>query len=201
VTGRRRYDSPLRRQRAAETRERIVTAGAEILHEQAIWNWRALTVRGVAERAGVNERTVYRHFPTERHLRDAVLARLTDEAGVDLEELRLENLRAVTARVLEFVSSFPLEDRSPGDPTLVAADARLREALLAAVGPETDGWSDVDRSLAAAVLDTLWTVFTYERLVARWGLDPKDAIRGVTWAIGLVEEAIREGRRPSAEEG
>ena len=29
---RRRYDSPVRRQRAAETRERILTAGAELLH-------------------------------------------------------------------------------------------------------------------------------------------------------------------------
>ena len=32
-------------QRAAETRERIVTAGAELLHGFPVWNWRALTVR------------------------------------------------------------------------------------------------------------------------------------------------------------
>ena len=37
---RRRYDSPLRRQRAAETRERIVAAGAELLHGFPIRNWR-----------------------------------------------------------------------------------------------------------------------------------------------------------------
>ena len=35
---RRRYDSPVRRQRAAETRERIVTAGIELLHATASWN-------------------------------------------------------------------------------------------------------------------------------------------------------------------
>ena len=63
---RRRYDSPVRRQRAAETRERIVAAGAAILHDHAVWNFDTLTVRGVAERAGVNERTVYRHFANER---------------------------------------------------------------------------------------------------------------------------------------
>lgn len=196
MTERRRYDSPVRRQQAAETRERILAAGAEILHEQAVWNWRALTVRGVAERAGVNERTVYRHFPSERHLRDAVLARLTDEAGVDLDSLELEDLQATTARVLEFVSAFPLEARRPSDPTLVAADARLREALLRMVGPETSGWSSDDRVVAAAMLDVLWSVVTYETLVAGWGLEPQDAIRGVTWAIGLVEDALREGRRP-----
>ena len=92
---RRRYDSPLRRQRAAETRERIVAAGAELLHGFPVWNWRALTIRSVAARAGVNERTVYRHFANERDLRDAVMARLESEAGVALEGLALGGLSSV----------------------------------------------------------------------------------------------------------
>jgi hypothetical protein len=46
------------------------------------------------------------------------------------------------------------------------------------------------------MLDVLWNVASYERLVADWGLDPKDAVAGVTWAIGLVENAIRSGNRP-----
>src|SRR5204862_2508851 len=62
VTERRKYDSPVRRRQAAETRERIIAAGVDILHGFPVWNWRALTVGAVAERAGVNERTVYRHF-------------------------------------------------------------------------------------------------------------------------------------------
>jgi AcrR family transcriptional regulator len=36
-----------------------------------VWNWDALTIRGVAQRAGVNERTVYRHLSGERELREA----------------------------------------------------------------------------------------------------------------------------------
>ena len=194
---RRRYDSPVRRQQAAETRERIVAAGAEILHEHPVWSWRALTVRAVAERAGVNERTVYRHFPSERHLRDAVFLRFTDDAGVDLEGLQLDELRAVTTRILEFVSAFPTGSGAPGDPTLIAADQQLRQALVDAVAPATGDWPERDRTLAAAMLDVLWSVLTYERLVAGWGLDPKDAIRGATWVMGLVEDAIRAGHRPA----
>lgn len=193
---RRRYDNRLRRQRAVETRERIISAGAELLHGFPVWNWRALTVRGVAERAGVNERTVYRHFASERELRDAVLARLEEEARVDLEGLRLEDLQDLTARILEYVSSFPLEPRTPRDPTLVAAHRRQREALIAAVAPSTRKWPEGDRAIAAAMLDVLWSVVSYERLVADWELEPKAAIRGLTWVIGLVEDAIRRGRRP-----
>ena len=51
------------------------------------------------------------------------------------------------------------------------------------------------------MLDVLWSVVSYERLVVDWELDPKDAIRGITWVIQLVEDAIRRGRRPAPEEG
>ena len=192
---RRRYDSPLRRQRTAETRERIITAGVELLHGCPVWNWSALTVRGIARRAGVNERTVYRHFDNERELREAVLARTEEEAGVEIDGLRLEEVQAVTARVLEYVSTFPIEPRIQRDATLMAAGKRQREVLLAAVAPATRDWPESDRTLAAAMLDVLWSVASYERLVADWKLDPEEAIRGAIWVIGLVEDAIRQGRR------
>ena len=64
-------------------------------------------------------------------------------------------------------------------------------------GP-TGEWPDVDRRIAAALFDVLWSVGTYERLVADWELDPVDAIRAVTWAIALVQDAIGEDRRPGS---
>ena len=75
VRPRRRYDGTLRRQQAGETCDRIVAAGSDLLRGSPIRDWRALTIRAVAERAGVNERTVYRHFVNEQGLRDAVMHR------------------------------------------------------------------------------------------------------------------------------
>ena len=195
---RRRYDSPVRRERAAQTRERIVIAGAELLHGFPVWNWRALTVRAVAERAGVNERTVYRHFANERELRDAVLDRLTEEAGVELEGLTLDDVSEVTARILEYSSFFPVEPRTERDATVAAANARQRAVLLAAVTEHTQEWSDVDRALVAAMFDVLWSPVSYERMVVDWDVDPKDAIRAITWVIGLVQTAVTEGRGPGS---
>jgi AcrR family transcriptional regulator len=80
----------VRRERSAETRERIVEAGSTLVHELGSWDWRDLTVRDVAARAGVHERTVHRHFTTERDLRAAVLQRLIEEAGVTVEGMRLD---------------------------------------------------------------------------------------------------------------
>jgi len=196
VRTRRRYDSTLRRQRAAQTRERIVAAGSELLHGSSIRDWRALTIRAVADRAGVNERTVYRHFANERALHDAVMHRLEAEAGVDLAGMRLDDIADVTARILEHVSAYPLDPRPPLDATLGDANRRQREALLGAVAAHSARWSEADRAVAAGMFDVLWSVASYERLVVDWHLDRDPAIRGITWVIGLVEDAVRSGRRP-----
>jgi len=196
VRQRRRYDSPVRRQQTAETRERIVAAGAELLHGFPVWNWRALTVRSVAGRAGVNERTVYRYFANERELRDAVMARFEGESGIALDGLRLEDVAEHTARVLEYVGSFPLESRTPDDATLRSAHRRQRDVLVAAVTAKTASWPEADRATAAAVLDVLWSVASYERLVVDWGLGPDSAVNGLTWAIDVVVDAINADRRP-----
>ncbi len=192
----RRYESPVRRQRAAETRERILTAGSELVHGFSRWDWRELTVRAVARRAGVNERTVYRHFSTERDLHDAVMGRLQEEAGDPLDGLTLEGFAAVVGRLFAYLSSFATAPRTTTDPTFVAVDERRRQALLAAVEPSTGAWSETDREMAAALLDVLWSVPAYERLVAVWGLDTDQATDAITGLIGLLVEAVRDGRRP-----
>jgi AcrR family transcriptional regulator len=190
---RRRYDSPVRRRQVAETRARIVGAGVELLHGTPSWNWHALTVRAVAEHAGVNERTVYRYFTNERELRDAVLARMEAEAGVQIEELTLDDLGAVTDRIFRYVASVPVRKRTTSEPTVVGAAVRQRAALLRAVTEASDGWSDDDRRIAAAVLDALWNVAAFEQMVLGWGLDPEAAADGIRWAVGLVADAIRQG--------
>lgn len=196
VRARRRYDGTLRRHQAAETRERIVAAGSDLLRGSPIRDWRALTIRAVAERAAVNERTVYRHFVNEQGLRDAVMHRLEEEAGIDLATLRLEDVADFAARIFEHVSSYPREPRRTLDPTLAEAGQRQRKALLGALKARTAGWPAADRLAAAAIFDVLWSVASYERLMVDWRLDHNQAVRAITWVIGLVEEAIRKGRRP-----
>jgi AcrR family transcriptional regulator len=187
---RRRYDSTLRRQRAAETRERIIAAGSELLHGSSVRDWRGLTIRAVAERAGVNERTVYRHFANEQGLHDAVMHQFEEEAGIDLRGMQLESVADVTARIFAHVSSYPPDARLALDPTLLDAKQRQHEALLAAVATRAETWTEEDRTLAAAVLDVLWSVASYERMVVDWQMDPAEVTRGISWAIGLVGQAI-----------
>ena len=197
AAAKRRYDSPVRRRQVAETRERIVEAGVEVLRGVSIWNWRVLTARAVAERAGVNERTVYRHFETEKALRDAVLARLESESGVVLDEMSLEGIEEAAARIFAFVSAFPIEPRTQLDETVMAANQRQRDALRGAVAPWVEGWPETEARLAAAMFDVMWSVVSYERLVTDWGLDSDEAIGGIRWVIRLIGQAVRSGSRPT----
>ena len=44
----------MRRQQAAETRERVIAAGSELVRELPSWDWRDVTFRAVAERAPID---------------------------------------------------------------------------------------------------------------------------------------------------
>lgn len=194
---RRRYDNTLRRERAGQTRERIVASAVELLHESSIRDWRAVTVRAVAERARVNERTVFRHFANERALRDAVMHRLEQQAGIELTELALEGIGDAAGRIFRHVAWYPLDRRAETDPTLADANRRQHEALVRAVEERTARWSSADRLLAPGMFDVLWAVSSYERLVVDWQLDREEAISAITWAVELLQRAVSEGRRPS----
>jgi AcrR family transcriptional regulator len=168
------------------------------VHGFASWDWKDLTFRAVAVRAGVGERTVYRHFPTERHLHDAVMQRLEEEAGITYEDVTLHNLADVTTRVFATRHSFAVRGSvvEPDDPTFVAVDQRRREALLRAVSASAEHWTDDERATAAALLDVLWNLPSYERLVGVWNLGGEDATRAIAWLINKLVQAIEDDEPP-----
>lgn len=65
------------RQRAG-TRQAIVEAALTLMRERPL---APFSHESVAEGAAVSPRTVYRHFPTRRHLTEALWVRLRDETG------------------------------------------------------------------------------------------------------------------------
>ena len=200
TASRRPYDNRAREQKAAQTRELIVSAAGDLVHEFESWDWRELTFRAVAERAGVGERTVYRHFPTERHLHDAVMHRLEEDAGVCYDDVDLGNLEETTGRVFASLHRFSVRQsvQTTGDPAFVTVDERRREALRRAVTAAAPQFSDAERRTVAGLLDVLWNVPAYERLVGAWSVDAADATRAIGWLMTKVVHAIEQGESPLA---
>jgi AcrR family transcriptional regulator len=67
---RRRYDSPLRAKRAAETKATLIAAATELFTTRG---WSGTGMRDVARDAGVAVETLYSHYPSKRKLFDAVI--------------------------------------------------------------------------------------------------------------------------------
>jgi len=194
----RKYNSPLRQQQAAETRERIINAGSELVHEFPTWDWTNLTAKAVGDRAGVAERTVHRHFASERALRQAVLQRLVEESGISLEDFELKDFAGMTEDMLKYLVSFSANaDLTPTmDPALTSIFEYRRRQLMSSVIRETPDWTDRERQLTAAALDVLWDPTVYGRIKSTWELDMETATRTITWMIDLIEQAIRTGNKP-----
>ena len=192
----RRYDNSRRREAAAQTRQRIIDAGCEVARESDVRDWRGVTMAAVAERAGVSERTVYRHFGSEAALRRGVIDAIQQRAGIDLEGLRVGAIADVAALIFGQVAAFRTVGATDVDPTLSAAGERQRQALSAAVAKAAPGWDEHQHRAAAAALDVLWSPAAYERLVRDWTLDPDAATAALTWVVRLVERAVSEGPPP-----
>jgi hypothetical protein len=126
--------------------------------------------------------------------------RLEQEAGVSYEDLALDDLAETTRRVFASLSAFAVSDWTPqvDDPTLLSIDHVRMDALLGAVGETSEGWPQAELQVAAAMLDVLWGVPSYERLVTQWKMDGPAATTAITWVMGLIVSALRDGPPPAA---
>ena len=192
------YRSPVREQKTAQTRERIVQAGVAIVERLPDMDWSAMTFQAVADGAGVSKRTVFRHFATERELHDAVMQRFQERAGVSYDRVDLHGVAEVARRVFEALSTFAVSSwgAEPKDPTFTAMDRARGDALRGALAAAAPHWSPEQQALAAGVLDVLWSPLSYERLVVHWCASSPNAIKAVEWAIGQVVRSVESGQGP-----
>jgi AcrR family transcriptional regulator len=182
----RKYELKRRAEKEEETRQRIVDATVE-LHETLGPAY--TTIRAIAERAGVERATVYRHFPDERSLFAActghhlVLNPLPDpailEAIADPEERLRAGLAATYAyhRSTEQMTSKAQRDL-PQFPALAemlapffAHWARLRDLLTAGWEPHTG-----DSTLVRAAIGHALNFQTWRSLAREENLDDAEAI-------------------------
>jgi hypothetical protein len=87
---------------------------------------------------------------------------------------------------------------TPRDPTFIGVDARRREALLRAVAASAPNWTEDEQRVTARLLDVLWNLTSYKRLVGVWGVDGSTATDAVNWLMSKVIEAVEDGRPPPA---
>jgi AcrR family transcriptional regulator len=193
----RKYKSQLRAEQVEATRARIIDAAV-----QAFAPWATeVPFDKVADRARVSERTVYRHFPTQRDLAQAVTAYVLEHSGWD-PNARAEDLGAMTARAFAYFGSL-LENGehtpSYASPDMQKLRGQRRQLMERTIGPLT---KDTDPELGrgiCAVFAGLTRVSFLLAMYEQWDLSGAEAGRAVEWAMNVLLTELRRGEKKGSD--
>lgn len=183
----------LREQHAAATRERILSAVAELLEHGAVDD---LTMPDVAAASGVSLRTIYRYYPTREELLEAAGRWIGDELlkhpyprdldeVADLYEAGCRDFDERPGLVRAMVVS-QLGQRARG----YRRRERL-EAIARALRDELPGLPEPELRRAEAVLAYLHNMLAYTTLREESGLSGEEIGEAVAWAIRTLVEDLR----------
>ena len=192
-TAPRPYVSPLREAQAALTRERILMAAKDYLESHDI---EELTLRHLAQLAGVSPPTVYAHFATVDDLAAAFFAWLKPRVGLDRALPRLERLGELPGDLFPNYETHgallrSLMNRPSWDRQRVADSGERHGAWIAAVGESLPNLSAAQRHRGALAMAAFWTPTVWRWLVDTCGFEPKEAEQVASWAINALAQALK----------
>ena len=186
------YHSPLRQAQAAATGARILQACVSLMQQGS-----ELTYHAIAQAAGVQERTVYRHFSTKAELQAGVwewiTSRLTrtDFAARNTDDLVADMRNAFAG----FDASGPLIRSMLQSPEGIAVRLRQqpgRQAMFqACVDAAVPSAPDGVREQAAAALQVLYSAPSWDLLHTFWDMDAGQAADTIELAIRSLLAGLR----------
>jgi AcrR family transcriptional regulator len=188
------YESPLREAQKEETRRRILDAAGvliETVHPGG------LSFGAIAKQAGIQERTVYRHFPTKDALLEALWAWLDPRIGIKSFPQTEAELTAFPARV------FPAFDdneqlmramwSSPqGREFRLGVNDKRKAAILKSVSAATAEMDPREAAWIAAAAQLLYSGAAWMTMKDYWGFSGAEAGKASSFVIGLLMRAARE---------
>jgi AcrR family transcriptional regulator len=178
----RKYEMGKRAKHVEETRRRIVEAAVE-LHEQV--GPARTSLSSIAERAGVERQTYYRHFPDERALLSACAGLYLEQnplpdAGpwrrIEDPEQRIRHGLAETYAYYaanEAMFSSVLRDAEVHEVTREVVMQRIAPAVAELSAALADGWARGRK--ARAVIDLAVSFHTWRSLARESGLSAEQA--------------------------
>jgi AcrR family transcriptional regulator len=188
----------LREQNAAATRERILSAVADLIERGEVDE---LTVPDVAEASGISLRTIYRYYPTREELLEAAGRWIGNELMAHPYPRTLDQVaEAYRVGVGEFAQR----------PGLVRALAlsqlgrkvrgyRRRERLAAirkALRTELPELNEEELRRAEAVIAYLHNMLAFTTMREENHLSPEEIGEAVAWAIRTLVDDLRRKHEP-----
>jgi len=188
----------LRDRQADLTRHAILEAVAQEIGDAGLDE---LSFRRVAERAGVSERTVYRHFPTREELLAGFNQYVYDRLGVAPGQRKDVPLRDVMREVFTNFDKNEalmraLASTQAGRKVSRSGRPERVKMLDAALRPHTTHLPPEEHKRALAVFAHLFTSAAWARFKDDFGMSGPEVGETVAWAMDvLLEDLKRRNQR------
>lgn len=191
-TSSRKYNSPLRQAHTEDTRERILQATAELLGDNPHGD---ISMDDIARIAGVERRTVFRHFSNREALFDAFWDHINNQMDVRFPETLKELLEEPKTTFSQFdryegVIRASLHTQSGHAMRLRSIPIR-RAAFRSFLKDALAGADPANAAKAEALLHLLYTAGAWEILRDYCGLDGEQAGETVSWAMRVILAAAQ----------
>jgi AcrR family transcriptional regulator len=197
----RTYQSPLRDEQARRTRNLILDALVELLADRRADD---ITTREIANRAGVSQPTVYRHFADRTALLQGISARIGDLMNMPDGIPVVGSIDEVGPSIeVLFVASdeFAVEVRAEvllnADPRRYSPETQRRSAefldLVAAAFPDLD---ERRHAQVAGLLRCVGSSQSWLRMREEFGVPGVESGPLARWAIDTLIAAVRDGQLP-----
>jgi AcrR family transcriptional regulator len=191
--GSRAYQSPLREAQSALTRERILMAARTYLERHDI---ETLTLRRLADLAGVSAPTVYAHFATVDDLVAAFFRWLSPRLGLRNPLPPLDRFGELPAALFPNYEAYGallrnLMNKPSWDRQREADRGQRHGDWIAAVGEALPRLSPAQRRRGAKVVSAFFTPTIWRWLVDSAEFEPREAEQVAAWTINALVEALK----------
>ena len=187
------YESPLRDAQKEETRRRILDAAGALIETMSP---AGLSFAAVAKQAGVQERTVYRHFATKDALLEALWAWLDPRIGIKSFPQSESELIAFPEQVFPGFDDNEQLMRamwaSPqGRDFRLSVNDRRKAAIRKSVADSLQGLPPREAAWLTAAVQLLYSGAAWMTMKDYWGFSGAEAGRASSFAIRLLLEGAR----------
>ena len=197
----RSYQSSIRERQSLETRERILKAVGDLMVTDPE---QAFSIDDVARQAGVNRRTVFRHFADKGQLIDAFWAQTNRGLGVQFwprSEADLIRLPESLFEALESIGGIVRASHlsAAGREMLLRANIERQAAFRESLASVTADMSALRARQLQATIQLLFSATAWQTMRDYWGLSAREAGEACSWAIEAILKAAKEA--PPASDG
>lgn len=201
MQARRSYSSPLRSAHTEDTRERILAATYTLLGQGDADD---VTIDMIAAEAGIQKRTIFRHFENREALFDAFWVWLNRKLDLSTLPQTAEDLvagpKTAFPRFDEADGVIRASIHSPsGRAMRVRATAARRDAFAAALASHLSGVEPAAAQRAEALAHLLYSAPAWEVLKDYGGMTGTQAGYAAAWALDLILSAISSGEKTKAD--